>query len=90
MGHTEWVHCPVCGNKTRLVQMDNLRYTQPGRIHGSDDRLMLKVISRFNDSIDLLWRKHSWKIPLTLHGRDFPGERYNTGNLPEILSKRSC
>ncbi len=18
MGHTEWVHCPVCGNKTRL------------------------------------------------------------------------
>ena len=44
--------------------MDSLRYTQPGRIHGSDDGLMLKVISRFNDSIDLLWRKHSWKIPL--------------------------
>ncbi len=62
-------------------QTDCLRYTQPGRIHGSDDGLMLKVISRFNDSMDLLWRKHSWKIPLTLHGRDFlviPGNLQNS------------
>ena len=54
-----------------IVQMDSLRYTQAGRIHGSDDRLMFKIISCFNDCIDFLRRKHGWKIPLTLHGRKY-------------------